>query len=72
MTDEESLELRWISEDKLQEALENGSLKGQSSGSGFTRTLRVTATSEELSAFIRSQPIDELFDETIGGFKRIF
>lgn len=71
MMDDKSLTLRWISEEKFQSAVEEGSLRGESTGSGFMQSLRVTATSEELTAFIRSQSVDDLFDETIGAFTRI-
>ena len=69
---DDTLSLFFIDGDMIAEAIEEGALDGTVSSSGMTKSIRMTASSEKLAAYIESQNPMKLFAEAYGTFKPAF
>ncbi len=65
----DTLSLFFIDGDKVADAIDTGALDGTVSSPGMTRSVRITASSENLATYVTFQKPMELFSETYGTFK---
>ncbi len=70
LNDEGVLALYFADADRFETAIQDGTLAGSVSSSGLSRTIRITASSAELAAFVDAQPPGDLFPELYGEFKQ--
>ncbi|MCG8403666.1 MAG: hypothetical protein MI923_00580, partial [Phycisphaerales bacterium] len=59
LSDDGVLALYFADAEKLETAIQDGTLAGNVSSSGLSRTIRITASSAELAAFVEAQPPGE-------------
>ena len=69
MNTEGALELYMINADLAEQAINEGALEGTVTSSGMTRSIRMTASSEDLAAYVSAQNPSELFSDYYGTFK---
>ena len=70
LNDDGTLTLLAVDEDRMEEIIEYGTLKGDLDEATFLPEIRITASSEELATFLGSEQADTLFTKVMGPFHR--
>lgn len=65
-----TLTLLAVDEDRMEEIIESGHLKGDLDKGTFFPEIRITASSKELATFLGSEQADTLFTKVMGPFRR--
>ena len=66
-----NLTLYFIDSDILDDAIDSGALAGEIKSSGMTRSVRITASTDDLAAFVQSHDAETLFPELYGTFRLV-
>ena len=70
ITNQNTLILRAVDEDKLEEIITAGELTGTIEKAQFSNEIRLTDTSANIAAFLGNEPLDRLFSDEPGEFTR--
>ncbi len=64
-----TLQLLGVNEDLLEELIESGAVEGDVDDGGFITDIRVTASTEDLVTFLKTDDAGPLFSESLGPFR---